>query len=57
MSAEKIEAEKQKVEAMMKLMENPAVNVAMTFAEPFPIGAAVSLLSAVVLRKRGQSTL
>ena len=56
-SPEKIAEEKRKVEEMMKLFENPALNAAMTFAEPFPIGLAVSLLSAAVLRKRGQSPL
>src|SRR5262245_23196801 len=47
---EQIAEEKQKLEAMMKMFENPVLNVALTFVEPFPIGLAVSLLSAAVLR-------
>lgn len=36
--------------AMMLL--NPIVNAAITFREPFPIGLAVSLITAGVLRRR-----
>src|SRR5262249_32573052 len=32
--------------------KNPVYNVAMTFLEPFPVGLAVTLLSAAILRKR-----
>ena len=36
-----------------RLYANPFFNVAITFLEPFPIGVAVSLLSAAVLRRKG----
>ena len=54
---EQIAEEKRKLEVMVKMFENPVLNVALTFVEPFPIGLAMSLLSAAVLRKRGQSPL
>lgn len=56
-SPAEIEEEKKKLEAMVKMFENPFLNVALTFVEPLPIGLAMSLLSAAVLRKRGQSPL
>jgi hypothetical protein len=34
------------------MYDKPAVNVAMTFAEVFPIGLLVTLLSAGILRKK-----
>ncbi len=37
---------------MLKRVENPLFVVAMTFAEPFPVGLVVALVSAVVLRRR-----
>ena len=35
--------------------ENPLFNSLMTFIEPFPIGLAITLFSAAVLRKKAQS--
>ena len=32
---------------------NPLLNSAMTFLEPFPVGLFVTLISAAVLRKKG----
>ena len=37
------------------MYENPLFNAGITFLEPFPIGLAVTLLSAAVLRKKAQS--
>src|SRR5262249_28972410 len=45
----KRQAELQKFGEMYK---NPAVNVAMTFIEPFPVGLVIALVSAGVLRRR-----
>jgi hypothetical protein len=42
-------AEMQKFERMY---QNPAINAAMTFVEPLPVGLAFALLSAGVLRRR-----
>ena len=40
------------MEEFKKLYQNPLVNIAFTFLEPFPIGFLVSLISAGVLRRR-----
>jgi hypothetical protein len=37
------------------MYDNPAINVAMTFAEVFPIGLAITLLSAGILRKKARA--
>jgi hypothetical protein len=37
------------------MYKNPVYNVTMTFLEPFPIGLAVTLLSAAVLRRKSAS--
>jgi hypothetical protein len=34
------------------MYSNPAINVALTFMEVFPIGLGVTLLSAGILRKK-----
>ena len=34
------------------MYENPLINAAMTFIEPFPVGLVITLISAGVLRKR-----
>jgi hypothetical protein len=47
-----------KVEQQKRFKEeykNPLFNSLMTFIEPFPIGLAITLLSAAVLRKKAQS--
>ena len=36
----------------MKACDNPLINAAITFVEPFPIGLIVSLISAAILRRR-----
>lgn len=35
-----------------ELYENPAINAAMTFVEPFPVGLVFALVSAGILRRR-----
>ena len=51
-SQEKIEKKIQEAQHFKQIYKNPAVNVAMTFMEVFPIGLGVTLLSAAILRKR-----
>jgi hypothetical protein len=44
-----------KVEEMKKYKEmynNPLINAAMTFIEPFPVGLLITLISAAVLRRK-----
>jgi len=51
------EAELKKQQAEMtefkQAYENPLVNAAYTFMEPFPVGLLVTLVSAAILRKKG----
>ena len=49
---EQLQATAQRMEEFKKLYQNPLVNIAFTFVEPFPIGFLVSLISAGVLRRR-----
>jgi hypothetical protein len=46
-AAKKVEMEKMKV-----MLDNPLLNAAMTFIEPFPVGLIVTLLSAAILRRK-----
>ena len=39
-------------EQMKAMLENPLINAAVTFTEPFPIGLLITLISAGVLKKR-----
>ena len=40
------------MESFKKLYANPLVNVAFTFIEPFPVGILMTLVSALILRRR-----
>ncbi len=51
-SQAKIDETVQKVEEMKEMLENPFINAAVTFTEPFPVGLLVTLASAAVLRKK-----
>jgi Protein of unknown function (DUF4199) len=44
----------QKITTLQQRYQNPLFNSLMTFIEPFPIGLAITLLSAAVLRKKEQ---
>jgi hypothetical protein len=50
-----IQAQIEQVEKYKEIEDNPLLNAAMTFIEPFPIGLAIALISAAVLRKKAQS--
>lgn len=50
-AAEIAETQKKMVE-MKAMLDNPAINAAMTFIEPFPVGLIMTLVSAGILRKR-----
>jgi len=39
-------------EEMVQMLNNPLINAAVTFTEPFPVGLLVTLISAAVLRTR-----
>jgi Protein of unknown function (DUF4199) len=51
-SQQKIDETQQKAKQFEKMYHNPVINVAMTFAEVFPIGLVVTLLTAGILRKK-----
>src|SRR2546427_10329177 len=36
----------------LKYLDNPFINAAMTFAEPFPVGLIITLVSALILKKK-----
>ena len=50
--AEKIEKIAQDSQRFKEMYNKPAINVALTFLEVFPIGLGVTLLSAAVLRRK-----
>ena len=50
-----VEAQLQQLKKFKEQYENPLFNSLMTFIEPFPIGLAITLISAAVLRKKAQS--
>jgi uncharacterized protein DUF4199 len=47
-----IDAAAVQVESFKKLFANPFVNAALTFLEPFPVGVLMTLISAVILRRK-----
>jgi hypothetical protein len=51
-SPEKVDATIRQAQQFQQMYKNPAINVAMTFAEVFPTGLAITLLSAGILRKK-----
>jgi hypothetical protein len=49
-----IQAQLQQVKKYKEMYDNPLLNAAMTFIEPFPIGLVITLISAAVLRRKPQ---
>jgi len=47
-----IAAKKAEMEKLMVMLDNPVMNSAMTFIEPFPVGLIVTLVSAAILRRK-----
>lgn len=54
-SAAAIQAQVQQIKKYKELYDNPLINAAMTFIEPFPIGLVITVLSAAVLRRKPQA--
>jgi hypothetical protein len=50
-----VQVQVQQLKKFKEQYENPLFNSLMTFIEPFPIGLAITLISAAVLRKKAQS--
>ena len=56
-SQQAIAATVQEMNSMKTMLDNPLINAAVTFTEPFPVGVLVTLISAAILRKKsGPST-
>jgi len=53
-SAAAIQAKAEELRKAKELYDNPLYNAAQTFLEPFPVGLVITLISAVVLRKKTQ---
>jgi hypothetical protein len=54
-SAAVVQVKLEELKRYKELYQNPLFNAAMTFLEPLPIGLVITLISAAVLRKKGQS--
>lgn len=52
-SQQVIAAKLQELKSFTAMYNNPLLNAAITFTEPFPIGVIVTLISAAILRKKG----
>ena len=50
-----VQVQVQQLKKFKEQYENPLFNSLMTFIEPFPVGLAITLISAAVLRKKAQS--
>lgn len=51
-TAAAIQAKSEELHKLKVMYQNPLVNAAMTFIEPFPVGLVITLLSAAILRKK-----
>ena len=51
-SQQVIDAKLQEMKSLKAMYDNPFINAAITFTEPFPIGLIVTLISAGILRKK-----
>ena len=51
-SAEAIQAKAQEMQQFKQMYSNPFWNFAFTFLEPFPVGLIITLISALILRKK-----
>ena len=49
---EQIQAAIKEVKDMMSMLQNPFINAAFTIIEPLPVGLIVTLVSALILRKK-----
>lgn len=51
-TAEAIQAKVEEGKQLKQMLDNPFLNAAMTFIEPFPVGLVITLISALILRKK-----
>jgi hypothetical protein len=55
-SQQVIEAKLQEMKSFKLMYDNPLINAAISFIEPFPIGLIITLVSAAILRKKAKPT-
>jgi hypothetical protein len=55
-TAEAIQAQMEEAKKLKQMLDNPLLNAAATFIEPFPVGLIITLISALILRKRNKSS-
>jgi hypothetical protein len=55
-SQQAIDAQVREMKSFKAMYDNPLINAAMTFIEPFPVGLIVTLISAAILRKKTTAT-
>ena len=55
-SPEEIQRQVAEIEEFVEMYRNPAINAAVTFLEPLPVGLVFALVSAGVLSRRRRST-
>jgi hypothetical protein len=51
-SQQVIDATAREMQGFKQMYDNPLMNAAMTFVEPFPVGLAITVISALVLRRK-----
>jgi uncharacterized protein DUF4199 len=51
-SQQVIDATLQEMKSMKAMFDNPLINAAITFTEPFPVGLIITVISAAILRKK-----
>ena len=52
-SQQVIDAKLQQMKQFKQMYDKPFVNAAMTFVEPLPVGLVITLISSLILRKKG----
>lgn len=55
-SQQVIDAKVQEMKSLKAMLDNPFINAALAFTEPFPVGLIVTLISAAILRKKTRTT-
>jgi hypothetical protein len=54
-SAQAIQAKIEELRKFKQMYDNPFLNAAISFTEPFPVGLIITVISALILRKRKKS--
>lgn len=53
-SQQVIEAKLQEMKSFIAMYDNPLINAAISFIEPFPVGLIMTLISAAILRRKAR---